>query len=151
MGGRDSKPAKAGAKSKSGGGLLDFIGRALSNASIELNVGGGVAPPRAPKGGAADPAARMEPVEADRKETYDEMVYRKTDGSQGQAPAVRVDRDRQSIARSLGERADATRAAPAIPDASSPLPGDLRKRMEPRLGADLSNVRVSTTSESAGS
>jgi hypothetical protein len=40
-------------------------------------------------------------------------------------------------------------AQPKIPAAGAPLAADVRARMEPRLGADLSGVKVSTSGESA--
>jgi len=36
-----------------------------------------------------------------------------------------------------------------VPDAGSPLPGDVRAKMEPQLKADLSSVKVGTSGESA--
>ena len=90
-------------------------------------------------------------MKEDRRETYDDMMYRTTDGERGQAPAVRVNRERQHVARSLDERVGAgTRSQAPIPEAGgAPLAKDVRARMEPRVGADLSNVRVHTSGESA--
>src|SRR4051812_46890980 len=53
-----------------------------------------------------------------------------------------------SVNRSLKAwraRSGAGASGPAnIPGPGSPLPGDVRKRMEPQLGADLSGVTVNT-------
>jgi hypothetical protein len=40
-------------------------------------------------------------------------------------------------------------APPKVPDAGSPLPSDVRAKMEPQLKADLSSVKVGTSGESA--
>jgi hypothetical protein len=40
-------------------------------------------------------------------------------------------------------------AAPKVPEAGSPLPSDVRAKMEPQLKADLSSVKVGTSGESA--
>lgn len=139
-------PSDKGGGKKSGG-FWGFVNKVLSNVTVDVSIGGAPAP-RAPHGNPTDPAARMEPVRQDRKETYDEMVYRTTDGRDGQAPMVRVDRERQQVARSLDTRSNGGGTA-AIPQSGGvPLPRDIRARMEPRLGSDLSSVRVGTGGES---
>jgi hypothetical protein len=141
-------PPKKGAEKKSGGGFWSFLGDALRSVSIDVDVG---APgrPGAPSGNPTDPASRMEPVRSERQEAYQETIYRRTEGGDGIAPAVRVDRDRRAIARSLDSRVGA-QAEPKVPKGSgSPLSRDVRTKMEPRLGSDLSNVRVHTGSDSA--
>ena len=146
-------PAAKGAEpsKKSGGGFWGKVGKALSNISFEVNVGAPASARRGPSGDPTDPAARMEPVRQDRKETYDEMVYRTTDGTAGQAPAVRVDRERQHVARSIETRTGGKAGGEAnIPrGGGEPLGKDVRGRIEPRLGADLSDVRVHRSGESA--
>ena len=146
--GGKAPPKKSGGEKKSGGGFWSFLGDVLGNVSINVSsgqAGGRGASSRNP----TDPQERMEPVKAERKEAYEEAIYRKTQGGAGTAPAVRVDRDRQMIARSL----DARRSAPAQPKvpqgAGAPLSAEVRGKMEPRLGGDLSDVRVHTTGESA--
>lgn len=135
-------PAEAPKKS---GGIWGAIKSALSNISVTVNV-----VPQAPTGNPADPAARMEPVRSDRQETYNEMKFRTTDGREGQAPMVRVDRERQHVARSLDTRTKpAGGEAATIPHgAGAPLSKDVRARMETQLGSDLSGVKVHTGGDS---
>ena len=134
--GGKAPPPKKGAEKKSGGGFWSFVGDVLSNVSVNVNVGA--------RGG-----ARGEGVQAERKEAYDETIYRKTDGKEGVAPAVRVERDRHAIARSLDGRAGGG-AKPKVPEGSgAPLSRDVRAKMEPRLGSDLGDVRVHTSGDSA--
>jgi hypothetical protein len=134
---------------KSGGGLRGWVGKVLDNISVDFNVGAPAAH-RAPAGTPTDPAARMEPVRQDRKETYDEMIFRTSDGAEGQAPAVRVDRERQHVARSIDGRAKPSNPDAAIPKGGGePLAKDVRTKMEPKLGADLSEVRVHRSGQSA--
>src|SRR5438270_10775256 len=109
-------PPKKGAEKKSGGGFWSFLGDALR--SVSLDVGRPGAPSRNP----ADPAARMEPVRAEREEAYQETIYRKTEGGDGIAPAVRVDRDRQMIARSLDNRMGAQAETQVPKGGGAPLP-----------------------------
>ncbi len=139
-------PPKKGAEKKSGGGFWSFLGDALRNVSIDVDRRGR---PGAPSRNPTDPASRMEPVRSERDEAYQETIYRKTEGGDGIAPAVRVNRDRQAIARSLDNRMGA-QAETKVPESSgSPLSRDVRAKMEPRLGSDLSSVRVHTGSDSA--
>lgn len=152
MGDSRPPPGKGAAEGgkKSGGGLWGWVGKILDNTSFEFNVGSPAPPQRAPSGASTDPAARMEPVRQDRKETYDEMIYRTTGGAEGQAPSVRVDRERQYVARSLDGRAAPGHGDATIPTGGGePLGKDVRARMEPKLGADLSDVRVHRSGESA--
>ena len=137
---------KGGAEKKSGGGFWSFLGNVLVNVSVDITVGG--KPSRAGRGDPTDPAERMAPVHEERKEAYEETIYRKTEGADGTAPAVRVNRDREMIARSLDARGAGKKAA--IPSGGgAPLSNDVRAKMEPRLGADLADVRVHTSGESA--
>ena len=138
-------PKKGGGEKKSGGGFWGFVGDVLGNVSVNVNVGRPGAPSRNP----ADPRERMEPVHAERQEAYEETVYRKTEGSAGVAPAVRVDRDRQAIARSLDTRMGAQAGAKIPQGGGAPLSRDVRTKMEPRLGSNLSDVRVHTSGDSA--
>src|SRR6478609_6045329 len=97
MGELGSKPPskKGGSEKKSGGGLWGFLGNVLDNVSV--SVGG--KPSRGGRGNPTDPAERMAPVHEERREAYEETIYRKTEGADGTAPAVRVNRDREMIAR----------------------------------------------------
>ena len=76
-------------------------------------------------------------------------------GAQGTAPAGHLAAERRSIvgqaaARILRKANDASRGGGAIPTgAGSPLPATVKARMEPKLGADLSSVRVHTGGDSA--
>jgi hypothetical protein len=135
---------------KSGGSVWGFLDKVLKNVSFEAHIGVPGSATRPPTGNPTDPASRMEPVRQDRKETYDEMIYRTTDGAQGQAPAVRVDRERQHVARSLDSRTKHDGRSASIPkDGGEPLSKDVRTRMEPQLGGDLSDVRVHRSASSA--
>ena len=149
MGGMGNKPPpkSGGAPKKPGGGFWGFLEGIFSNVSVDVNVGR-PGRGRASAGNPTDPAERMEPVREDRQETYEEMIYRKTEGADGTAPAVRVDRDRKIIARSLEGRTGQKETA--VPQGGgAPLPREVRRKMEPRLGADLSDVRVHTSGDSA--
>lgn len=141
-------PPKKGAEKKSGGGFWGFLGNVLSNVSVDINVG---KPTRsgATSRNPTDPADRMQPVHEEREEAYQETIYRKTEGNDGTAPAVRVDRDRKHIARSLDQRMAAQSEARIPQSGGAPLSRDVRAKMEPRLGSDLSGVRVHTGGESA--
>ena len=143
------RPPGGGKKADRGGGIWGFVSNIFKNASFDVNIGG--APARPVNGNPTDPAARMTPVKEDRRETYDEMTYRTTDGEEGQAPAVRLNRERQHIARSIDNRSGGGGAAQApIPEGGGqPLSKDVRARMEPRLGGDLGGVRVHTSGQSA--
>jgi hypothetical protein len=146
-GGKAPPPGKGGSEKKSGG-FWGFLGDVLSNVSVDINVG----KPSRPGASArhpTDPAQRMEPVHAERQEAYEETIYRKTEGADGTAPAVRVDRDRKFIARSLDERLGAQAESKVPQGGGSPLSREVRAKMEPRLGSDLSGVRVHTGGESA--
>lgn len=146
--GNKPPPKSGGAPKKPGGGFWGFLEGIFSNVSVDVNVGR-PGRGRAAAGNAADPATRMEPVREDRQETYEEMIYRKTEGADGTAPAVRVDRDRKIIARSLEGRTAEKKEAAVPQGGGAPLSRDVRRKMEPRLGADLSDVRVHTSGESA--
>ena len=92
------KPAPEPAKPKTGlgnflGGIMDGLSSGLSSRHPK------------PTGHPADPATRMTPVRADRAETGAEMIFRATEGERGQAPMVRVDRQREYVARAMAEGA----------------------------------------------
>ena len=58
---------------KKSGGVWGFFKQLWKNTSIDVNVGAPAQ--RAVKGNPTDPAARMEPVKEDRKETHDETEF----------------------------------------------------------------------------
>jgi len=124
------------------GGLWGIVDKVLQNVSVSVSV---------PHAG-----DRAEPVRQEREEAGEELKYRTSDGREGQAPAERVERSRHHIARQvdrrLGVQRKATGAAGADVDiptgGGSPLPADVSRKMSPRLGADLSDVRVHTGSSS---
>jgi hypothetical protein len=73
-------------------------------------------------------AARMDAVNAERQETASSL------------------RNRLAVMR----KGDGAAKSAAIPEGGgAPLPGAVRSKMEPRLGADLSSVRMHTGSDSA--
>jgi len=141
-------PPKNGGREKKSGGFWGFLGDVLSNVSVDINLGK-PGRPGASARNPTDPAERMEPVHAERKEAYEETIYRKSEGAVGTAPAVRVDRDRKVIARSLDARMGGQADTKMPQGGGSPLSRDVRAKMEPRLGSDLSDVRVHTGGESA--
>lgn len=147
--GGKSPPKGGGAPKKAaGGGFWDFVGGLLSNVNVEIGVGK-PGRPRGPSSNPTDPVERMQPVREERKEAYEETVYRKTDGADGTAPAVRLDRGRRTIARSIDSRMGAASDSRVPQGAGAPLSRDVRAKMEPKLGGDLSDVRVHTSGDSA--
>jgi Domain of unknown function (DUF4157) len=104
-----------------------------------------------PSSNPTDLSTRIAPVDQERHQVGQEILYRHSGGTHGIPPRAQVDEDRKRIARSLDRRMSANTAATAsIPQSGgSPLPNEVRGRMEPKLGADLSAVRVHTSGESA--
>src|SRR5262249_29667462 len=119
-----------------GGGLWGFFGKVLSNVSIQAQTKR-----------SHDPVARMEPVRQERTQAYEEAIYRKTEGAEGTAPMKRVDAQRSYIMRAAAGRGG---SSPNTRKGSgNSLPGEARMKMESKLGADLSSVRVHTGGDSA--
>ncbi len=91
--------------------------------------------------------------------SWSEIQYRATGGKEGTAPLERVMSGRQAVGASVMQRLAIMRkvggaadvgAQPKVPEGTgAPLDGDIRAKMEPKLGADLSGVRVHTSGESA--
>jgi len=93
---------------------------------------------------------------AERRDAMEQVTFRATGGMAGTAPAADLGlRGRELIgaaaARIMRKKdGPASSVAAQIPKtAGSPLPTDLRNRMEPKLGADLSGVKIHTGGESA--
>ena len=111
--------------------------------------------PTAGVGGVAA-GSGMEGVLAQRADAVDQVRYRMTGGASGTAPAGHLAAERRNIVGAAASRimrkasGGASTAGTQIPKgAGAPLPGDVKSRMEPKLGADLSGVRVHTGGESA--
>ena len=99
----------------------------------------------------------MAGVRAERDASVAETTYRFSGGRAGTAPMARVEAQRQQSFGAIGRilrKESASRgagggAAPAIPrSGGSPLPSAVRADMEPKLGADLSGVRIHTGGDS---
>lgn len=102
-----------------------------------------------------DFAVRMAGVEAERRQAAGETEFRRSAGARGISPWSRVEAHRLRIGADVARRAAVQRRAagapgPAsVPGPGAPLPSSVRRTMEPRLGADLSGVTVSTSSASS--
>ena len=140
--------AKGGGKKS--GGFWGFVNKVLSNVTVDVSIGGAPAP-RAPRGNPTHPAARMEPVRQDRKETYEELILSQYERrARAGADGARGFRERAQVARSLDSRTGANGDGTTIHQSGgTPLPKDVRSRMEPRLGADLSQVKVHAGGDSS--
>ncbi|MDB4965494.1 MAG: hypothetical protein JWN44_1183 [Myxococcales bacterium] len=93
---------------------------------------------------------------ADREQIGDELAYRATGGRGGVAPMQRLMDQRRSVGSDLSRRVQrkadegAKGGEANIPQGGgSALSPQLRQRFEPKLGADLADVRVHTGGESA--
>ncbi len=108
-----------------------------------------------PKASEVDDPAHMPAVPA----RWSEIRYRATGGQEGSPPLHRIMSNRaaagasviqrQAIMRKVGAAADVG-GQPKVPQGTgAPLGSEVRARMEPKLGADLSAERVHTGGESA--
>jgi hypothetical protein len=93
-------------------------------------------------------------IRDERAQALESVRYRLTGGAQGTAPAGHLAAERRSIigaaAARIMRKASGPASAGQIPKGTgSPLPADVKAKMEPKLGADLSAVRLHTGSESA--
>ena len=92
---------------------------------------------------------------AQRRAAMDKVTYRATGGAEGTPPAGDIAAERKQVVGAAVERISRKKsgegvAGAQIPKTSgSPLPSDLREKMEPKLGADLSSARIHTGGESA--
>lgn len=98
----------------------------------------------------------MQRVLAERQNAAAEAMYRMANGRIGTPPLQRIVAQRQAAAVDAARRAAVQRKAAGIagqariPQSGGvPLPDDVRARFEPRLGADLSSVRLHTHGEAA--
>ena len=100
-----------------------------------------------PGGALGDPASA-------RGRAGDELKFRASGGASGVAPMQRLIDERRSLGGQLATRVhrkgDGAAGNVAIPEGGgSKLAPQVRQRMEPKLGADLSDVRVHTGGDSA--
>jgi hypothetical protein len=97
----------------------------------------------------------MTGVQRERTEAHDGLRWRLTGGAAGSPPGARIAAARRAIvgqaaSRILRKSAGGAAARPAIPSGGgAPLSAEIRQRMEPRLGADLSAARLHTGAASA--
>src|SRR5262245_58080652 len=91
-------PTGRGAPGQDSGGLWEFWQKLVGSLSVQVHPSAG---PRA----SANPVSRMEPVRQDRRASYDEALYRKTEGRAGTAPLERVNRERHYLLRKAADRA----------------------------------------------
>lgn len=130
-----------------------------------MSDGGRVKPPQ----GQAPPKVEgQEPQEAagperprgfdtihdERTQAIEGVRFRLSGGTQGTAPAGHLASERRAVIGAAAARIMRKASGPAgggqVPNGSgSPLPADVKARMEPKLGADLSAVRLHTGSDSA--
>ena len=92
---------------------------------------------------------------ADREAAMDSVRYRFSGGKSGVAPMARIMDERRNTATAAVQRihrkadGDAKQEAEVPQGGGSALDSKTRARMEPKLGADLSQVRVHTGNQSA--
>lgn len=98
----------------------------------------------------------LQAVFAERRDAAERAIFRATDGRMGRAPLASIVERRQAAAAdalrriSVMRKAGGPTGAAKIPERGGvTLPLDVRRRMEPRLGADLSAVKVHADAESA--
>ena len=98
--------------------------------------------------------ALVDPAPA-RERAGGELQYRASGGAHGVAPMQRLMDERRAMGGRLAARVQrkaegGAAGSVAIPESGgSKLPGAVRAKMEPKLGADLSDVQVHTGGESA--
>jgi hypothetical protein len=91
----------------------------------------------------------------ERRQLAGELAYRATGGQKGTPPMARITGEARAsthaaLARWARKASGSAGGPPAsVPAAGGPLPTDLRAKLEPKLGASLSGVTVSTSGESA--
>jgi hypothetical protein len=93
-------------------------------------------------------------VLAERTRAVEGVRYRATGGASGIPPAGHIAAERREIigaaaARILRKQSGSASGAQVPSTSGGPLPADVRTKMEPKLGADLSSVKIHTGSESA--
>jgi hypothetical protein len=111
--------------------------------------------------GGTPAGAGIDGVLAERRAAASEAVYRATGGTAGDAPGDRMAASKRALATDVQGRLNrmavmrkaqkdpVSYTKPKIPEGGgTSLPGDVREKMEPRLGADLSRVRVHTGGDS---
>jgi hypothetical protein len=91
----------------------------------------------------------MEAVRDERRAIGEELLFRASEGRRGTAPMERANRERQTVARSVSGQARGVGTTRIPGGTGAALPSQVRQRMEPKLGANLGNVRIHTGDESA--
>jgi hypothetical protein len=96
----------------------------------------------------------FEAMRDERTRALESVRYRMTNGARGMGPSAHLAAERRAIigeaAVRIMRKANAPSGVGEIPKGTgSPLPVDIKAKMEPKLGADLSGVRVHTGSDSA--
>jgi hypothetical protein len=98
--------------------------------------------------------AGLSGVLAERSDALDKVRYRMTGGAHGTPPAGNIAAQRRAVvgeaAARIMRKASGAAGAGQVPKGSgSPLAPDVKTKMESKLGADLSSVRVHTGGDSA--
>lgn len=111
------------------------------------------------QGDAVEGRRGMQAIHAHKQQYIRGVEYRFSDGEHGDPPLADLAQQRGRPVREFVGREQASRAmrkaegaatSPSIPKTTgSPLPADVKAKMEPKLGADLSSVKVHTGGESA--
>jgi hypothetical protein len=89
-----------------------------------------------------------------RTRALEGVRYRATGGTSGTPPAGHIAAERRAIvgeaaARIMRQQSGSATGGQIPKTTGAPLPSDVRAKMEPKLGADLSSVKIHTGGESA--
>ena len=112
------------------------------------------------QGESVDGRRGMAAIHTHKQQYMSGVEYRFSDGEHGSPPLANLAQQRGQPVREYVGREQSSRAmrkaegtatgAPSIPKTTgSPLPSAVKSKMEPKLGADLSSVKVHTGGESA--
>jgi hypothetical protein len=107
-----------------------------------------------PEAGGTRAGAGFAGVMAERDAVMDQLRFRMTNGARGTAPAANVMAQRRKVigeaAARIMRKGNGTASATHVTAGSgTPLPPDVKSKMESKMGADFSSVRVFTGNDSA--
>jgi hypothetical protein len=108
----------------------------------------------APVGQGLREGAGYHAVLAERAQAIESIRYRVTRGASGTPPAGHIAAERRAIigaaaARIMRKQSGSATGGQVPQTTGAPLPADVKAKMEPKLGADLSSVKIHTGDESA--
>jgi hypothetical protein len=108
----------------------------------------------APVGQGLREGAGYHAVLAERAQAIESIRYRVTRGVSGTPPAGHIAAERRAIigaaaARIMRKQSGSATGGQVPKTTGAPLPADVKAKMEPKLGADLSSVKIHTGGESA--